>query len=89
MASSNVNISLPEALRDYVEERVASGSFADVSDFVRALIREDRARWAKSGIEMKLLEGLSSGPPVEADDAYWTDLKSQVRVAGIGQKGRK
>ncbi len=82
-----MNVSLPEALREFVEERVAEGSFANASDYVRALIRDDRAKRAQSKLEAKLLEGLESGPPVVADDAYWEDLKREVnaRIA----KGRR
>lgn len=74
-----MNISLPETLREYVEERVAEGSFANVSDYVRALIRDDRAKRAQANLEAMLLEGLASGPPIEANDAYWEDLKARVR----------
>jgi len=44
-----MSISLPEALREYVDERVAEGTFASVSDYVGALIREDRLKRAKAG----------------------------------------
>jgi len=77
--TTTMNISIPEALRDYVDERIAEGGYANASDYVRALIREDRARQAKARIEDKLLEGLASGPPVEATDAHWEGLKAKVR----------
>lgn len=78
--TTTMNVSLPETLRDYIDERVAEGGYANVSDYVRALIREDRARQAKARLEAKLLEGLESGPPVVADDAYWEGLKREVRA---------
>jgi predicted N-acetyltransferase YhbS len=34
---------------------------------------------AKQRLEAKLLEGLASGPPVEATDAYWEALEAKVR----------
>lgn len=74
-----MNISLPEALRAYVEERVAEGSYANASDYVRALIREDRTRWAKGSLEAKLLEGLAS-PLEEATDEYWKRLEAEART---------
>jgi antitoxin ParD1/3/4 len=77
---------VPEALRAYIEERVASGNFTDASDYVRALIREDRARQAKSVVEAQMLEGLASGPPVEANDAYWKALEAQVRASNGGSE---
>jgi antitoxin ParD1/3/4 len=88
MSNTTMNISLPEALREFVEERVTEGSFANASDYVRALIRDDRAKRAQAVLESKLLEGLESGPPVVADDAYWDDLKRDVR-ARIAKGKRK
>jgi antitoxin ParD1/3/4 len=84
-----MNISLPEALRDFIDERIAEGSYANVSDYVRALIREDRAKHAKAQIETKLLEGLGSGPPIEANDAYWNALKADVRRSSTGKRKRR
>jgi antitoxin ParD1/3/4 len=78
---TTMNISLPDALRDYVDERVAGGGFANVSEYVRALIREDRARQAKTLVETRLLEGLASGPPVETSDAYWNGIKAAIRAS--------
>ena len=72
-----MNISLPETLRDFVDERVAEGSFASASDYVRALIRDDRAKRAKANLEAKLLEGLAS-PLEEATDEYWQRLEADA-----------
>jgi antitoxin ParD1/3/4 len=88
MSNTTMNISLPEALREFVEKRVAEGSFSNVSDYVRALIRDDRAKRAQASLEAKLLEGLESGPAVVADDAYWEDLKRDAR-ARIAKAQRK
>jgi antitoxin ParD1/3/4 len=44
MANTSMNVSLPEALKEYVQERVAQGAFSNPSDYVRALIHEDRKR---------------------------------------------
>jgi antitoxin ParD1/3/4 len=74
-----MNISIPETLRDYVDERIAEGGYANVSDYVRALIRDDRIKQAKARLEAQLLEGLASGPPEEATDAYWSRLEAEAR----------
>jgi antitoxin ParD1/3/4 len=78
MANTTMNISLPETLREYVDERVAEGSFANASDYVRSLIREDRKRRAQANLEAKLLEGLAS-PLEEASDEYWERLEADAR----------
>lgn len=87
--TTTMNVSLPEALRDYINERVAEGGYANVSDYVRALIREDRAKQAKARIEAKLLEGLASGPAEVADDAYWKRLEAEVRASISKPKRRR
>ena len=44
MAMTSLNISLPEALKKYVEGQVATGDWGTPSEFVRELIREDKER---------------------------------------------
>jgi antitoxin ParD1/3/4 len=63
MATTSLNISLPEALKEFVHERVAEKAYSNPSDYVRALIREDQRRRAEEKLEQLLLEGLESGEP--------------------------
>lgn len=44
MAMTSLNISLPEALKQYVEGQVASGDWGTPSEYVRELIRRDKER---------------------------------------------
>lgn len=90
MATSTMNISLPEALKDYVKERVAEEGYSNPSDYVRALIREDRKRRDEQKLEELLLEGLNSGQAEEITADDWADLRSEVRqrVAARRQKQR-
>lgn len=50
---ASMNVSLPDPMRDYVQQRIDSGQYASVSDYVRDLIRrdqvetEDEQRWLK------------------------------------------
>jgi antitoxin ParD1/3/4 len=47
MANSSIHVSLPEALKRYVEACVEAGEYASPSDYVRALIRKDREHQAE------------------------------------------
>jgi antitoxin ParD1/3/4 len=47
MATTTLNISLPEALKEHVQKRVAEGACSGASDFVRALIRLDKEQQEK------------------------------------------
>jgi antitoxin ParD1/3/4 len=63
-----MNISLPEPMKDFVEARARSGSYANVSDYVRDLIRRDQERkQAIAEIQALIEEGIASGPPEPFD----------------------
>jgi antitoxin ParD1/3/4 len=76
---STVNISLPESMKAYIDEQVATGGYGTVSEFFRDLIRQDQKRKAKEGLESLLLEGISSGAsaPMSAQD--WEDIRLAVQ----------
>ena len=58
-----MNISLPDQMKIWVEEQAKSGRFANSSDYVRDLIRRDRARMeAIAELQEALDIGLASGP---------------------------
>ncbi len=54
---TSMNISLPDPLKAYVEERVASGDFGTPSEFVRSLIRQDKEQ-RRARVEHELLDAL-------------------------------
>lgn len=56
----SLNISLPDTMKNFVESQLAAGNYATVSEYVRALIREDEKRNACERLEAKLTEGLRS-----------------------------
>ena len=62
MAMTSLNISLPEALKTYVENQVASGDWSTPSEYVRELIRQDKER-RLADLEQKLLAA-TKGPKV-------------------------
>lgn len=75
---TTLNISLPAALRAFVEQRVSEGNFSTVSEYVRQLIREDQKRLAQERLESLLLEGLDSGTAVEISDQWWERKKAEL-----------
>lgn len=56
---ASLNISLPDPLKAYVEERVSSGDFGTPSEFIRNLIRQDKEQW-RTRLEGELLEALET-----------------------------
>jgi antitoxin ParD1/3/4 len=78
MSMTSLNISLPQPLKDFVEERVKEGSYSTPSEYVRELLREDQKRQAKEKLEILLLEGLNSGKPTEVNREHWEDKRKQL-----------
>lgn len=53
---TSLNISLPQALKAYVESQVASGDWGTPSEYVRELIRRDKER-RLANLELALVAG--------------------------------
>jgi antitoxin ParD1/3/4 len=75
---ASMNISLPDTLRLYIEERVTNDGYGNVSEFIRELIREDQKRQVEARLEKLLLEGLNSGEPIEVTPEYFAKKKQQL-----------
>jgi antitoxin ParD1/3/4 len=78
-AMSRLDLLLPDSLRYFVDEQVASGGYATPSDYIAAVLKEKQASEAVQQLEQALLDGLDSGPavPMSADD--WEGIRSEVR----------
>jgi antitoxin ParD1/3/4 len=72
---STMNISLPDSLRDLVEEQVSARGYGTSSEYVRDLIRKDLERQHLRGL---LLEGASSDPTEPANPQYFEALRERV-----------
>ena len=70
-----MNISLPEALKNYVDDQVSEQGYRTSSEYIRELIRKDRDRQRLRGL---LLEGAASPKAVTADEHYYDGLRSRV-----------
>ncbi len=74
-----MNISLPEALKSFVDQQVSARGYSSSSEYVRELIRKDQDR---QRLRSLLLEGAASPPTVTADADYFGRLRDGVREAG-------
>lgn len=73
-----MNISLPDHLRAYVDEQVASGKYTSASEYVRELVRLDQRNRERERIELQVLEGLQSGEGMEMTPKMWEDLRLKL-----------
>lgn len=73
---STMNISLPDLMKSFVDEQVASRGFGTSSEYVRELIRKDQDRLQLRGL---LLAGGASKAGAPADAAYFAALRERVK----------
>jgi antitoxin ParD1/3/4 len=78
MAEVTLNVTLPEALEAYVNERVAEAGYGTPSDYVRTLIREDQERRARETLDRLLLEGLDSELDLVTPE-YLAELRREAK----------
>ena len=71
-----MTISLPDALKSFVDQQVASRGYDTSDEYVRELIRRDRDRQRLRGL---LLDGADSTPASAADGARFDPLRERVR----------
>lgn len=61
---ATMNVSLPDAMKAWVEAQAKGDRYTNASDYVRDLIRKDQDRAAKiAELQALIDEGLASGPP--------------------------
>ena len=84
-----MNISLPDQLKDFVDEQVGSGRDSSVSEYVRELIRDDERRKAQEKLEALLMEGIQSGKPTGMTRRDWEDVRRQAMKQFEARKSRK
>ena len=72
---ATMNVSLPDAMKDWVEAQAATGRFANASDYVRDLIRRDQERRDKIAHMQKLVDEALAG-------GIGTRTKEEIRMAG-------
>jgi len=84
MPMTSLNISLPQALKAYVESRVASGDWGTPSEYVRELIRHDKER-RLAHLEQKLLAAVE-GPRVAVPVA---EIRKKGLVTALRERVRR
>ena len=75
---TSLNISLPESLKEYLENQVKERGYSTPSDYIRALVREDQKRKAEQKLEGLLLDGINSGKPIEVTSQYWEQKRRRL-----------
>ncbi len=83
-----LSVSLPDELKEFVDEQVNSGCHASASEYVRALIVEDEKK-AQDQLEAFLLEGIDSGDATEMSCQDWESIRREGRKLVEARKRQK
>lgn len=73
-----MNISLPDALKSFVDEQVSQRGYGTSSEYLRELIRRDQDRQQLRGL---LLAGAATPSVQEASPEYLDGLRQRVHDA--------
>jgi len=79
---TTMNISLPDSMRAFIEQKIAQGGYSTASEYIRQLVREDQKRAAQERLEQLLLEGIDSGEPIEGTAEYWAQKRAKLLPRG-------
>jgi len=70
---TSLNISLPQELQEWIDRRIASGQYADASDYIGDLVRHDQARHQPIGRQLaRLRSSTGDADALDFIDAAFT-----------------
>lgn len=80
---ATMNVSLPDQMKDWVEQQSESGRYANSSDYIRDLIRRDQIRAEKiSRMQALVDEARSRGPGTRSLAELREEARRRVARAG-------
>lgn len=85
---ASLNVSMPEELREFVDDRTKKGKFSTPSEYVRQLIREDQRREGERRLESLLLEALESGEFEEVTPELFKRLRAVIKGRSNAKRRR-
>lgn len=87
---ASLTLSVPEDLRDFVDQRAKETRHGSAGEYIHALIVEDQRRCQREQLEKRLLDGLDSGNPIPIEnlDEHFTQKKNAL-LARMKQAARQ
>jgi antitoxin ParD1/3/4 len=74
---ATLNLSLPDAMRVWIDAQVSSGTYVNASDYVRDLIRHDQRE--REVLTLALIEAEQSGRSARTVDRIRQDTKARLK----------
>lgn len=82
---ATMNVSLPDAMKAWVEGQSETGRYSNASDYVRDLIRRDQERAAKIEATQRLIdEAEASGVGARSMAEILNEARRRAGVSGDG-----
>ncbi len=75
---TTMNISLPESMKDFIDDQVSHRGFGTCSEYLRELIRKDQDRLQ---LRERLLAGAKSSPTKPINATYFDGLRRKAKSA--------
>jgi antitoxin ParD1/3/4 len=87
---ASMTVSMPETLREWVQQRVEAGQYASLSDYVRDLIHQDQIRTMaeRDAVREKIAAGMASLRAGEGVDGEAFLARLDAELAEMGRQGR-
>jgi antitoxin ParD1/3/4 len=74
---ATMNVSLPDPMKDWVEQQVKDGTYANASDYIRDLIRHDQH--SRGALKAAIAEGLKSGRSSRKAEEVMASAKARLK----------
>lgn len=75
---ATMTLTLPDPMKDFLEDQAARQGFATVSDYLQSVIREVQGEPAdRDRVDALLLEGLDSGPATPMTPEDWDEIRRE------------
>ena len=86
MATTTINISLPDSMKAEIESVLATDGYGNTSEFFRDLVRNYIKERQERKLESMLIEGLESGPVTPLTHADFEAIKRRglARLKHLG-----
>jgi antitoxin ParD1/3/4 len=78
--TTTMNISLPDSMKAFVDERVKARGYGSHSEYLRDLVRKDELEAAKDRLRALVAEGLDSAP-----GRPWDEFKAELQARAQAQ----
>jgi len=77
---ATMNISVPDPMKDWVQSQVNTGAYANISDYVRDLIRQDQENRNKiQALQAAITKGLESGVSGKSFDEIMQAARNSMK----------